>query len=91
MTGRVISQKNNGLKTVGIGNVVCHFLAKDVLEVVGEEVNHACGKGRLCEGLAAGIARGVPHQICLVRSNQFSVEEWALLIIDVHNNFNKKN
>ena len=56
-----------GVRPVGIGDVVCHLLAKAVSEIAGEEATHTCGKAQLCRGLAEGIEGGI-HAMGLVWS-----------------------
>ena len=43
------------VRPVGIGYVVLHLLAKNNIDVAGEEATHACGKYQLCGGLVEGI------------------------------------
>ena len=72
MMGSLIEiNKNPGARLVGIKYVVHWIIYEAVVEVVGEDSTHACGKVQLCGGLTLGIEGGI-HNMWLVWTQQYS-------------------
>ena len=50
----IASDKNPGVRPIGIGETVRHIIAKAVLYVIGEDIQCAAGSVQLCAGQPSG-------------------------------------
>jgi len=91
MSSRLVAiDKNPGVRPVGIGDAICRFIAKCVLEVTKGEAVLACGSDQLCAGLQNGCEAGI-HAMRKLFEDMKQEEFWGFLLIDARNAFNEGN
>ena len=79
--------KNPGVRPIGVCEVLRRITAKAILQVVGPDVEAACGFLQKCSGLPAGIEAAV-HAMQNMHEEE-STE--GILLVDASNAFNNLN
>ena len=87
MASRLIAlDKNQGVRTIGIGEVMRRILGKAMVLVTGVDVEEVCGVEQLCSGWKAGIEGAVHGMRELFELK--SSEGVGMLLVDAKNAFN---
>ena len=79
--------KQPGVRPVGVCEVAWRVVAKAILQVVGKDVEEACGFLQKCSGLPAGMQAAVQAMQQMFEDK--SVE--GILLVDAKNTFNNLN
>ena len=82
-----LMKEDNGVRPVGVGEVVRRIIGGSVTRTLSEDIQNACGLIQTCSGLQSGIDSAV-HAMKKVFSH-----EWceAVLLVDAENAFNRLN
>ena len=67
------------------------MMAKCLLRVAGLEAKAACGTTQLAGRVEAGIEGAIHAMRVLFEEHREEEEDWGLLLIDAHNEFNEEN
>ena len=79
--------KNPGVRPIGVGDVARRIIAKAIIQLAKEDIQHACGCQQLCGGQMSGIEAGVHATREMFEED----EEQAMLLVDASNAFNSLN
>ena len=82
-----LMKEDDGVRLVGIGEVLRRIIGKCVLKVLSNDIQEAAGTLQTCAGIESGIEAAI-HAMC--RTFQ---EEWCegVLLVDADNAFNRLN
>ena len=90
MSSRLIAlDKNPGVHTIGIREVLRRILGKVMILITGVVVADVCGVDQLCSGLKAGL-KGAVHGLCELYEKK-SRDSFGILLVDARNAFNSVN
>ena len=82
-----LMKEDNGLRPIGIGEVLRRIIGKSITKVLKEDIQMACGALQTCSGISSGIDSTI-HAM----KDVFD-KEWCegVLLIDAENAFNRIN
>ena len=82
-----LMKEDNGLRPIGIGEVLRRIIGKSVTKVLKKDIQMACGTMQTCSGIASGIDAAI-H--CMKKVFE---EDWCegVILIDADNAFNRLN
>jgi hypothetical protein len=75
-----------GVRPIGVGDALDRLCAKILIEVTGDDVEHACLADQVCSGLKSGIEGSIHAFSDFFDSH--SQDGWGLLLVDAANAFN---
>ena len=79
--------KNLGIRSIGVDEVVRRIIAKAVLSIVGTDIQQAAGPLQLCAGHTSGVEAAI-HSMSTVYADEKSE---GILLVDTSNAFNSLN
>ena len=82
-----LMKEDDGIRPIGIGEVLRRIVGKSVSKVLNEDIQNACGSIQTCSGLQSGIDAAV-HAMREVYD-----ADWCegVLLVDAENAFNRLN